>query len=312
MKGLFHYNKWTIPSAEKAVEEFEKAISLSPDYDQAYAGMALAYSLLGTTGYMDPSLGYKKVKEFANKALSINPENESALIALCYRDVFFLWKYKEGKALADRALSLNPKSPDANLAMSLYYIAFKDYDKAISHIEQAREIDPLSPITNRTLADTYYFKQDYETAIQIYDWLLEQDPEFKAAKEFKGWCYLMQGDYPKALKIFHDFEGNATHAVQPYAQLGYAYALYGKIDKAKSYLDLLQKQAENDPHGVYDMNFAIIQTGLGNFDEAFNFIDKTMDAKIGSIVFLDVSPIWKPLKIDPRFNKLLDKLGLSS
>ncbi len=309
LKGQFYYNKWTPDYAFKAIESFEKAIEIDPEYDQAYAGVAIAYSLISTTGAIDPEVGYQKLQNYAEKALEINANSEQAHMALAFRHYFHTWQFEEAHAITKKALEINPKSSDANLGLALYYTATGQVEESIKYIQRAREVDPLSILVNRTLADAYYFKGDYETSIEMYDWLLQQDPDFLAAKEFKAWCYLMMREYDKALEIFNGL-ANAAHAIQPYVQLGYTYALMNNIEEANKYLHILKKQAEDHPESVFDLNFAILFAGLGDKEKTLQYLKSAMDKKIGAMLFLKVSPIWNPVKDAPEFQTLVKEIGI--
>ena len=311
LQGLFYYNKWTPDNAEKATKSFLKAIEIEPEYDQAYAGLALSYSLMSFTGYLKPNEGYNLIAESAEKALSFNDQCDDAYIALAQVQYFYHWDFKKGQEYIEKALEINPKSPDANLTRSLYPMIHSKHDEAIAFIEKAREIDPLSEMTNRTLADAYYLKGDYKMAIEIYDWLLEQSPDFMAAFEFKGWAHLMSGDYDKAIEIFESIGGkDAVHSIKPYVQLGYAYALKGERDTALNYLNDLKSEAASDPEGSYNLSFATLYAGLGMIEEAFEYLNKVLDDRLGASVIMKSSPIWEPLRQDPRFNQLLKRIGI--
>lgn len=310
LQGRFYYNKWTPDNAKKAVDAFQKAIDLEPSYDQAYAGQSLAYSLMSTTGFLEPMQGYKLSEKTAKEALEINSQNENAFIALSFIDMFHNWDFEHGKKYTEKALEINPKSPDANLSLALYYTITNDFEKTIACIEKAREIDPLSILVNRTLADAYYFEGNYQMAIHIYDNLLVQDPEFLAALEFKAWALLMMGEYDQAIEIFKSFQGGAIHAIKPNVQLGYAYALKGELELAQTYLDELKFQTQTNPEETHDLNFAILYTALEMFDQAFMYLRKCLEKKIGAVIFIKVSPIWDPLKTDSRFQEILKEIGL--
>ena len=312
LQGLFYYNKWTPANAQKATEAFKKAVEIEPGYDQAYGGLAIAYSLMAVTGFLKPSEGFRLTEEAAKKALSIDSESENGHIAMSYVEFFLNWNFEKGLEHVEKALLTNPKSPDGNLSKCLYYIIKNDIPKTIEYIEKAREVDPLSMIANRTLGDTYYLNGDYQLSIEVYDWMLEQEPDFKAALEFKAWAHLMNGEIELAIKIFESFlEEDTVHAIQPFVQLGYAYALKGEKEKALSYLEQLKQEAAESPDGANDLGFATLYAGLGMIDEAFEYLTICVEKKLGAMLLIHLSPIWEPLRNDPRFEELKKKIGLS-
>ncbi|MEM7299431.1 MAG: tetratricopeptide repeat protein, partial [Bacteroidota bacterium] len=198
---------------------------------------------------------------------------------------------------------------EANQVLSLYYIITGELEEGLAAIERAREVDPLSMINNRTRADIYYLKEDYSMAIEIYDWLLEQDPDFIAARDFKAWSYLMNGEVDLAIQIFESLlKEEVAHSIKPYAPLGYAHAIKGDIDKANYFLD--QLEGDTNTSQVDHLSFATIYAGLGEIEKALDHLDKVVDLKLGAVLLIHVSPIWKPLRNAPRFKEILNRVGL--
>ncbi len=311
LQGLYFYNKWTPSYAKKSIGSFEKAIEIDPEYDQAYSGLALSYILLSASGYMAPSNGAELSYAAAKRALEINKENEEAYAAMAVNDILLRFDFESGDFNSKKAVELNPNSAQANLCRSLYYLVAEQLEDSLDSMTKAKEFDPLSTIINRTLADLHYFKGNYKLAIEIYDWILQLDPEFASAKEFKAWAYLMNGDMDTAIEMFSSYDGEAIYGIRPFVQLGYAYSMKGDRKKALFYLDQLKEKAKNEPEGFHDLDFATLYCGLGMADEAFRHMNKCIDFKIGPMVFIHVSPIWNPIKSDPRFQECIKKVGLN-
>lgn len=311
LQGLFYYNKWTPTNAQKAINAFLKAIDLQPNYGQAYSGLALAYSLMSFTGFIDSTEGYRRTEEAALKTIELDPEIENGYVSLGFVEFFQRWNFEKGRSYLDKALEINPRSSEANQALSFYYLITSDFEKSLTAIQKSREIDPLSLATNRTLADIYYLQGDYKMAIEVYEWLHEQDPEFKAATEFKAWAHLMNKDYDTAISIFESFvDGEGAHTMKPFVQLGYAYALSGDLEKAQSFLKQLILESEEAPDGSHDLNFATLYVGMGEYDLALDHLEKVVEQRIGAVLLFHVSPIWQPLRDKDRFKSLLQKIGV--
>ena len=305
LMGLFYFNKWTPSNVEKAMEYYQQAIEEEPEFMLPYAGLARCYALLSHTGYLNPKEAAEKAVEYSNKAMSLDSNNIEPYLALIAIYYLYYWDWDKGLAYIEKAVEINPNSSEAQLMYTLNYTIKGDLDAAISAVEKACKIDPISFNTLRTRADMYYFAEQYDLAMSLYDQLLERDPHFLAAKEFKGWTYLMKGDVEEAIRIFISLGDESSHAVKPYTQLIYAYAIKGDMENAKLYL---QKLEETGNALSYD--HAIIQMGFGNYDKAFEYLEKCYEEKLGSIVFIHVSPIWKPLRGDARFAQLVQKLRL--
>jgi adenylate cyclase len=307
LMGLFYYNKWTPANAEKAIKHYERAIKEQSDFILPYSGLARCYTLLSYTGYFDPKKGAEKALEYGNKALAIDPNNIESYLALAVVKYFYEWDWDMGLSYIQKAVEINPNSSEAQLIYSLHYIINGQIDKALLAVEKALKIDPISFNTLRTQADIYYFDEQYDIAMKLYEELLERDSNFLPAKEFKGWTHLMQGDVDKAIRIFTSMGDESSHAVKPYTQLIYAYAIKGDLVKAKEILKKLDQEGN-----ALSYDYAVIHVGLGNYDKAFEYLEKCYEEKLGSIVFLKGSPIWKPLRSDPRYTQLIKKLNLDT
>ena len=78
------------------------------------------------------------------------------------------------------------------------------------------------------------------------------------------------------------------------------------------YLEALKKRAEKEETVSLSLDFATLYAGLEDLDNAFLYLEKCLREKFGALVFLTSSPIWKPLKKDPRFLDLIKKVGLEN
>ena len=305
LMGLFYFNKWTPANAEKAIEHYEHAVAEEPEFILPYVGLARCYGLMSFTGYQNPKKAATKALLYANKALALDDNNIETYLALAVVRYFYEWDWDKGLADIRKALEINPNSSEAHLLYALHYIVKGQIEDSLLAVENAYKIDPVSFNTLRTRADMYYFAEEYDQALKLYDDILYRDPHFLPAREFKGWTILMQGDIDVAIKIFKALGDESSHAVQPYTQLIYAYAIKGDLEKANKYIAKLEKSGTG---GSYD--YAVIYVGLGNIDKAFEYLDKCYEERLGSIVFLKLSPIWKPLRSDPRYAQLVKKLNL--
>ena len=305
LRGLYHYNKWTPANARQAVRFYEQAIKSSPEFSLPYSGLASSYTLLGTTGNMSPAKAFELVRENAKKAIKLDRSSIEAHCALSIVRFFFDWDWERALKHVEDALALNANDPNALLLLGLYYTIECDFEKSLEVMTTALNADPLSVVLNRTMADVLYLAEKYEEALDYYDQVLILDPSFRAAHEFRAWTYLQMKDYEKAIAIFEDLGEEITHALHQETQIGYAYALCGNIEEAQKYLDKLLRNKKSTA-----MDLAVIYTGIGDKDKAFHYLEKCVEQRIGTLVFLNSSPIWKPLKSDPRFLVILDKIGL--
>jgi tetratricopeptide (TPR) repeat protein len=142
----------------------------------------------------------------------------------------------------------------------------------------------------------------YDEAVRQCRRLLQTDPDFWVAHRVLGCAYLFQGKHAPAVAAFEAarrLEDNATTLVD----LGYAYAVAGRPEKAHEALAALEGMASQGY--VSPDDYAILYIGLRDWDRAFAWLDKAVEDRSEWLCKISVDPIMDPLRADPRFQSLL-------
>ena len=180
------------------------------------------------------------------------------------------------------------------------------FDEAIVEIKRALELDPLSVIINADVGTILSTARRYDEAIEQLRKTLEMDPEFYYARwnlgqvlELKGRTEEAMAEYEKAIALNDD--------PLPLALLGRLYARTGRRDDALKILKRLRNAANTRYVSPYD--FALIQMGLGQKDEAIRLLEQAYDERNGyDIAFIKTDPLLNPLRGEPRFEALVQKV----
>ncbi len=126
-------------------------------------------------------------------------------------------------------------------------------------------------------------------------------------------AYEQKGDLDQAISEFQQTikldTGNRRQAAVHVSDLAHAFAVSGRTKQA---LQLLAELTEMSKHGrVGSWAFAIVYTGLGDKDRAFEWLEKGVDVQpLNSIGEIKVDPRMAPLRSDPRYRDLLRRMGL--
>ena len=170
-------------------------------------------------------------------------------------------------------------------------------------------LDPLSLIIVSGTGHRLYRLRRYEEAAVALRDAVEMDGNFPFAHWNLGLVYAQQKDFPTAIKELQKadilFRGNPLVL----GGLGYAYAASGDEIRARTVLLRLENQARQqyvDPEA-----FALVYAGLENKDKAFEWLNKAIDDREGWVTFINVEPMLDSLRLDPRFEDLLRRLGLA-
>src|SRR6187455_584279 len=122
LKGLHFRNKITPPDMRKAIDLFEQAIKIEPNYAEAYAYAAGTYGYLGATGQIKQDIAFDKVNEYSEKAMELDDTLAESHLAKSNAHIFYKWDPKAAYESIKKALELNPSHPEVNDLLGLYYI----------------------------------------------------------------------------------------------------------------------------------------------------------------------------------------------
>ena len=308
LKGRNYWNKRTEDGLLQGIEYFRKAIEADQSYAPAYAGLADCYNMLVVYGINQPSEAFPKAKEAATKALSIDSTLAEARTSLAFIKHRWDWAREDAEREFQLAIKSKPTYAPAHQWYSSYLVAMGRFDEAIAEARRAQELEPLSFISNSHIGWILYFAGRYDEAIEHCKKLLDVDPSFFPARRYLGLVYEQKGMYKEAIA---EFQQAAKLSGSPLMMslLGHAYAVSGNRAEAQRILVELgqQKQRYVSPYTV-----ATIYAGLGDKDQAFKWLEKAVDERDIWLMNLKVDPLFKPLRSDDRFAKLLRSIGLAS
>jgi tetratricopeptide (TPR) repeat protein len=166
----------------------------------------------------------------------------------------------------------------------------------------------LSASLGNDLALAYYLARRYDEAIKQNQKTLEMEPTRAESLLGLGTVYEQKGMYEEAINQYQKAIKSLGRAAPILAQLGHAYAMSGKRSEAISIVGELKEMSRRSFRGTYDL--AILYTGLGERDKAFEQLNKAYEERSGWIINLKVEPQFESLRADPRYASLLQRLNL--
>jgi serine/threonine-protein kinase len=308
LKGRYAWNKRTGEGLRKSVEYFNQAIELDPNYALAYAGLADAYVLFSGYSVSTPQDSYPKAKAAARRALELDDHLAEAHTALGLELFAYEWNSAESSREFRRAIELNPNYTTAHHWYGNQNLLYTGrFNEAIAEMKRAQELDPLSLIINADLGDTYFYARQYDKAIEQLRKTIEMDRGFYYAHYELGMAYHMKGSFAEAIAAYKQAR-QLNKDPRVLALLGHAYAVSGSRDEALGILDQLKEIANQQYVPAY--NFATVYAGLGERDQAFQWLEKSYHDHASRMTILQVDPFLDPLRSDPRFAALVRRVGL--
>ena len=316
LKGRYYWNKSTPENILNSIKTFEEAIRLDPSFALPYCSLSYCYSFLGSSGIMPPAEAYPKAKDYTLKAIELDPNHAESHLSLATIKFYHNWDFEGAETSLNKAQELGLNSAMFNQVYGWFLIAKGDFEKAIEKIQQALALDPLSLPLMSTLGDAYSFAGRFEEGLGQYNKIIEMEPNFRRGYEGKGMIHLAMGENEKAIRDFEQYHKLVGHPLKGLSSLGHAYAAAGHHDKALEIIEKLKQREENEPGVLLYMDYAFLYSGMKEFDQAFHYLNKTYEQRMGiaclGMIFCIRYPMLKELKSDPRFKELLNKMGLSN
>jgi serine/threonine protein kinase/tetratricopeptide (TPR) repeat protein len=308
LQGRYQWNKQTLEGLEGSIDYFQQAVQKDPRYALAYAGQADSYAQLADFNVLPAREVLPKVKSAAAKSLELDEAGAEAHTSLAWAR-FHEWDWSGAEKEFKRAIELNPSYPTAHSWYGEYLMVEGRFDEALAEMNRAAELNPMSPALNLALGYRFYYAHQYPAAIERIQKTLAMDPAFVPAHVFLGRAYEQKGAYPDAIaemrKALELSEGDTNEL----AALGHAFAVGHQAEEAKKILDQLKERSQQTY--VQPGLIAVIHIGLGDKNQAFDWLQKAYEDRSAGLLYLKVDPAFDSLRSDPRFVDLLRKVGFS-
>jgi TolB-like protein/DNA-binding winged helix-turn-helix (wHTH) protein/Tfp pilus assembly protein PilF len=307
-KGLYFWNKRNVLGFQQAIEYFQQAIAIDPNYAPAYAGLANSYTLLTAYSSASAALYIPQARAAALRALEIDEKLPEAHTALALIVQNHDWDWQTSEKEYRRAIELNPNYATAHHWYAEHLMWLGRFDEALVESERARQLDPLSLIIATDNGAILYFSRRYDRAIEQFRAVLEKDRNFGRAG-ILTYPYVEKGMFSEALaeaQIWRRFYGEGPWY---WSNMAYIYGRSGQQGRARREVEKLEKLNRRQQLDPVTMLWAHL--GLGNKDEALADLEKAYSEHLDVLTTLKVEPAFDPLRSDPRFQDLLRRVGLA-
>jgi len=310
LRGRYYLDRRTGETLQKAIAEFEHAVTRDPEYALAYAGLADCHTLLSSAGYDAHAREARdRARDAALKAVALNDELAEAHTALGLVQFRIDWRWADAERELTRAIELNPGSASAHHFLALYLAAMGRSAEACASIRRALALDPLSLIINAAAGRLLHFSRAYAEAIEQYRATLRLDADFADAHMNLGLSYLEIGRQEDAIQEFQRASALSGRRALMQAVLGYAYAVVGMRPEAQRMLDELHPLVERRQASALYLVYPYI--AIGDTDRAFEWLDRSYEERAGLLAYLKVEPMFDRLRGEPRFVDLMRRMQLT-
>jgi TolB-like protein/Flp pilus assembly protein TadD len=305
LKGRFFWSKRTAADLRKSIDYFNQAIAKDPDFALAYAMLAQAWVLLPNYDGGSPKECAPPAEAAIQKALALDETSSEAHAALGVIRAQFEFNFSAARAEFERALQLNPNDATAHHWFALnVLLPLGKSAQEVAEMRRALELDPLSLIINSNLGFALLYAGRLDEAIVQLRKTIEMDAGFANAHGFLGKALELKSQIPQAMAAYQKASALDENWL-PY--LGHLYGMIGRKDEARKILG--QLQAVREQRYLDPVNLAIVYLGLGDREQALTSLEQSYDDRNGNwLIWIRIDPFLDPLRGDPRFEALADKI----
>jgi TolB-like protein/Tfp pilus assembly protein PilF len=293
---------------EMALGYFRKALDIDPDYALAHAGVADCFNLMGFYGFLRPKEAWPLAKRAAQRALEIDEGLGEAHCSLGFARCCYDWDPQAAEMDFKRAIELNPGYAPAYYWYSMALLVLERFEDVVAQNEKSIEVDPLSIYAHAHFGWTQLGSRNYDRAIELLNRSLDLDRNFAVAHWLLGWGHAFLSNLDggirhlrRALELSGDFPWYLAH-------LGWAYGAAGRTDEARAVLSELDERRQGGY--VRALYSSVVHTGMGEKEQALDWLERAYDEHDMWMAFLRVDSLFDPLRSEPRFVALLEKVGL--
>ena len=284
---------------------FEQAIGIDPEYAEAYAGLADFY---WSAPDMPPREAMPHAKKNIQEALRLDPELPQAHTTQA--SIFFYGEFDWQKAEGEyrRIVKLSPNDPDGHNMYSIFLATMGRSQESLIQAQRVRALEPNSVRSRTIVGWSYYYSRRFPEAEAECKSALEIDPRNPIAFECMGVAGLGLGNAKEAI----DACRRAIELTRDAARmvcLARAYAMAHRNAEARRILSLLL--ADRKKGYLPASLIARVYAALGDKAEAFAWLDTAYAERDSYLVRLKVDESFDPLRLDPRFEQVLSRVGLS-
>jgi len=305
LQGTFYWKKTTQNGWDIALQYFEKAKEMDPEYALAYAGICSVWYQRQQLGSVSPAEATPKALAAVMKALELDSTSAEVHYTLGMMNMNGMWDWKGSESEFSKAISLNPNFADAHASYSNFLIIVGRPEESIEQSKLALKLDPNNIMSKVLYGITLLFTRSYGDAIATFQDVLKMEPNNVIAMGNLPVALHMLGRYEEEMEPWKSYYSstfnNFTHVFdQGYAKAGYVGALNLEADTLV---------AQSKTTYINPTEIAILYACAGNKKRALDMLESAYEVHDPNLPYLQY-PVYDFLRNEPRFRDLCRKMNL--
>jgi TolB-like protein/Flp pilus assembly protein TadD len=308
LEGRYCWRRRLPQDLVKGIDLFHQAINKAPNYALAWVGLADSYHLQATYSIKSPAEAFPEAEKAAQRALEIDNQLGEAHNSLAAIKMVYYWDWQAAEEEFKLAVKFSPGFHTAREWYAIYLAVTNRIDESIAEMKRAVELKPRHTSPRIGLARHLYFARKYNEAITHFQEALKSDPNSFLAHCLLGQTYIANSMYPEAIDHFKKAVELARDSPGMLSGLGYAFAVSGKQKEAREILNRLKERSNQEY--IPPIYIAGIYIGLGDNHRAFKWLEEAYIDRSEWMIYLNIEPMFDPIRNDPRFSELVKRVGL--
>ncbi|MGI9219660.1 MAG: winged helix-turn-helix domain-containing protein [Woeseiaceae bacterium] len=303
LQARYLHRQSTPEAFRKALELFDRAVEIDPEYASAWAGLAIEYMSQADQALLPFEESYLLAREAANRALSLDPENVAAHRGLGWIARNYDRDYATAARHYERALAMEPSNIDSVSTAAFMAMSLGRIDQAVKLAEFMIKRDPVSAMGNTELGIFYLYAGRLDEAIASFRTTLTLSPDYIGAHYQIGMALLLKNEPQAAFIEFQKEPDNIWQLIG----LSMGHHALGDISAA----DAAQRALIEGYADIAAFNIAYVMAYRGEADAAFEWLHQADDLKDPGLTELVIHPFLASIRSDERWAPLLSKLGMA-
>jgi TolB-like protein/DNA-binding winged helix-turn-helix (wHTH) protein/tetratricopeptide (TPR) repeat protein len=289
-----------------ALQYFQRAIEVDPNFALGYAGLADAYAEQADAD-LDPTKAFSLSKEAALHALKINPDLAEAHVSLANELFYYEWKWAEAEREYKRALALKPTYEEAHHSYSHFLTLAGRHQEALQESQKLLQMDPLSSHMNSHLGLALDRAGRFDDALAQFKRTTTLDPNYARVYDHMGYTFELHKMIPEAIASYRKGVSLAGDTLEVQPDLSRALIEGGQRQEGLQILRRLEADAAH--RYVSPVDLAGIYAVLGDHEHALKLLETALQQHNGRLLFLHLHSEFDSLRGEPRFMHILRAVG---
>jgi non-specific serine/threonine protein kinase len=309
LKGLHQARTWTEGGLRHSLDLFQQAIAIDPAYAPTHAGLAYALAMMGFYGFMRAQEALPRARAAAVKASEADSTLAEPHVALSLCALIAARNPQLAIEEGETAVRLNPELAIGHHGLAIAYNSVERSEEALAAVRKAVDLDPLTPLFQAHVGWILHCLGRDDEAWKSLKVALEIHPNDYYLLRILIYVANTTERHREAIAAGVKIGSLAQSVSVGQGMLGFAYARAGEREKAQEIRRQLITAVTDEPHLSYFA--ALISVALGDKEDAVTWLEKAEEIGLGILIILRPEPAFHSLRPLPRFQSLLQKLGLS-